>query len=141
MISIEEYRRKYAFGEDYGTSEYKFGPVAERPEIIENRGFIIDKSSIVYRIAGITKNIIVGPEVSMYLGSREDMSRFLVYPMRDGIVSKDDERAWEVIYEITKYGLLKFRPKDPKFEGFYVTAALSAIAPKYMYEKVFEIHK
>ncbi|RLE97220.1 MAG: hypothetical protein DRJ63_09460 [Thermoprotei archaeon] len=141
MISIEEYRRKYAFGEDYGTSEYKFGPVAERPDVIENRGFIIDKSSIVYRIAGITKNIIVGPEVSMYLGSREDMARFLVYPMRDGVIGKDDERAWSVIYEITKYGLLKFKPSDPKFKGFYVTAALSAIAPKYMYEKVFEIHK
>jgi len=141
MISIEEYRRKYAFGEDYGTSEYKFGPVAERPEVIENRGFLIDTSSIMYRIAGITKSVIVGPEVSMYLGSREDMSRFLVYPMRDGVVSKDDKRAWDVIYEITKYGLLKFKPSDPKFKGFYVTAALSAIAPKYMYEKIFEIHQ
>jgi len=34
MNSIEEYKRKYAFGEDYGTSDYKFGRVAEKPEII-----------------------------------------------------------------------------------------------------------
>lgn len=141
MISIDEYRRKYAFGEDYGTSEYKFGPVAEKPEVIENRGFIIDTSSIVYKVVGISKRIIVGPEVSMYLGSREDMARHLIYPMKDGIIDINDRVAWDVIYEITKYGLLKFKPKDPKFKGFYVTAALSAIAPKYMYEKIFEIHQ
>ena len=141
MISIDEYRRKYAFGEDYGTSEYKFGPVAEKPEVIENRGFIIDTSSIVYKVVGISKRIIVGPEVSMYLGSREDMARYLIYPMKDGIIDINDRVAWDVIYEITKYGLLKFKPKDPKFKGFYVTAALSAIAPKYMYEKIFEIHQ
>ena len=135
MAAIEPYRRKYAFAEDYGTSQYKFGPLAEKPEVIENRGFIISEDSIIYKIAGITKKVIVGPEVAQYLGSREDMAKYLIYPMRDGLVEKDDEIAWDIVYEITKYGLLKFAPKnDPNFRGFYVTAALSAIAPKYMYE-------
>ncbi|RLE77537.1 MAG: hypothetical protein DRJ44_01800 [Thermoprotei archaeon] len=142
MSSIEPYRRKYAFAEDYGTSQYKFGPLAEKPDVIENRGFVISEDTIIYKIVGITKRIIVGPEVSQYLGSREDMAKYLIYPMKDGIVEKDNKRAWEIVYEITKYGLLKFVPKgDPKFNGFYVTAALSAIAPKYMYEKIFEIHE
>lgn len=141
MVAIDPYRRRFAFGEDYGTSQYKFGPVAEKPEVIENRGFIISEESIIYKIAGVTKNIVVGPEVAQYLGSREDMAKYLVYPMRDGIVGKEDKRAWDIVYEITKYGLLKFRPSDPEFKGFYVTAALTAVAPKYMYEKVFEIHQ
>jgi len=141
MVAIDPYRRRFAFGEDYGTSQYKFGPVAEKPEVIENRGFIISEESIIYKIAGVTKSIVVGPEVAQYLGSREDMAKYLVYPMRDGIVGKEDKRAWDIVYEITKYGLLKFRPSDPEFKGFYVTAALTAVAPKYMYEKVFEIHQ
>ena len=37
-MSIDAYRRKYAYGEDYGTSYFKFGPVAEEPYMIENRG-------------------------------------------------------------------------------------------------------
>ncbi|HDJ89443.1 MAG TPA: hypothetical protein ENG40_01955 [Thermoprotei archaeon] len=142
MDFIEEYKRKYAFGEDYGTSDYKFGPVAEKPEIIENRGIIMDRKSIIYRVIGLEKDVIVGPEVAYYLGSREEIANYLIYPMRDGIIRKDDERAWRIIYEVTKYGLLKnLKRVGDDFEGFYITAALSAIAPKYMYEKIFEIHR
>ncbi len=142
MNSIEEYKRKYAFGEDYGTSDYKFGRVAEKPEIIENRGIIIDKKSIIYRVIGLEKDIVVGPEVASYLGSREEIANYLIYPMRDGIIRKNDEKAWRVIYEVTRYGLLKsMKDINGDFKGFYVTAALSAIAPKYMYEKLFDIHR
>ncbi len=139
-MEIDPYRRKYSYGEDYGTSYFKFGPVAEKPEVIENRGFIISEDTIMYKLMGITKRIIVGPEVAQYLGSREDTAKYLVYPMKDGIVERGDDRAWEIIEEITKYGLLKFKPEDKEFEGFYVTAAVSAIAPKYMYERLFDIH-
>jgi len=142
MNSIEEYKRKYAFGEDYGTSDYKFGRVAEKPEIIENRGIIIDKKSIIYRVIGLEKDIVVGPEVASYLGSREEIANYLIYPMRDGIIRMNDEKAWRVIYEVTRYGLLKsMKDINGDFKGFYITAALSAIAPKYMYEKLFDIHR
>ena len=107
-MEIDPYRRKYSYGEDYGTSYFKFGPVAEKPEVIENRGFIISEDTIMYKLMGITKRIIVGPEVAQYLGSREDTAKYLVYPMKDGIVERGDDRAWEIIEEITKYGLLKF---------------------------------
>ncbi len=142
-MSIDAYRRKYAYGEDYGTSDFKFGPITlgEAPDIIENRGYMPDTSSIMYRIAGEVKRIVVGPEIPLYLEAREDLTQRMIYPMRNGIVDKNDTRAWDVLYEITKYGLTKYKPKDPDFKGFYVTAALSVIAPKYMYEKFFEIHE
>ena len=143
MLKIDPYRMKYAFGEDYGTSDYKFGPITlgEKPDIIENRGYFIDKSSIIYKIMGVKKDIVVGPDVALYLEAREDLAERLVYPMRNGVIDKNDTRAWRVIYEITRYGLLKYKPTESDFKGFYVAAAISAISPKYMYEKLFEIHE
>lgn len=139
-MSIDAYRRKYAYGEDYGTSYFKFGPVAEEPYMIENRGYFIP-DTIITRVAGVTKTLVVGPEVTQYLGSKEDAAKYLVYPMRDGIVRRGDTRAWQVLKELTRYGFEQTMPQDAKdFEGFYVTAALSAIAPKYMYEEFFQMH-
>ena len=141
-MSIDPYRRKYAYGEDYGTSYFKYGPIAEKPHVIENRGFIIPKDSIMFKIVGISKEVVVGPEVAQYLGSREDTTQYLIYPMRDGIVERDNEKAWKIIYEITKFGFSQsMSAVGNDFKGFYVTAALSAIAPLYMYEKIFEIHR
>lgn len=139
----EAYKRKYTFGEDYGTSDYKFGPITlgERPEVIENRGYFPDTSSIMHRLMGMTREVVVGRDLALYLGSKEELASRMVYPMRNGIVGKDDERAWKVIYEVTKYGLEMFKRSDPDFKGFYVCAALSAIAPRYMYERIFEIHR
>lgn len=142
-MNEEEYKKKYTFGEDYGTSYYKYGPITlgESPEIVENRGYFPDKTSIMYQITGVTKDIIVGKDIPLYLEAREDLGTRLIYPMKNGIISADDEKAWNVIYELTKYGLAQFKPAEPHFKGYYVTAALSSIAPKYMYEKIFEIHR
>ncbi|MCD6510313.1 MAG: hypothetical protein J7L11_08020 [Thermoprotei archaeon] len=142
-MNIDAYRRKYAYGEDYGTSDFKFGPITlgEVPDIIENRGYMPDTSSIMYKITGEVKRVVVGPEIPFYLEAREDLTQRMVYPMRNGIVEKNDERAWSVIYEITKYGLQKHASKTSDFNGFYVTAALSIISPKYMYERIFEVHE
>lgn len=139
----EEYKRKYTFGEDYGTSEYKYGPITcgEKPAVIENRGYFPDKESLMYKIMGEEKEVVIGEEVAFYLGAKEELAERLVYPMRNGVVDKKDERAWKVIYEITKFGLKSFKPADPEFKGFFTVASLSAIAPKYMYEKIFEIHE
>ncbi len=140
-MSVSEYRRKYSYGEDYGTSQFKFGPIAEKPIVVENRGlFLGGESRVLLDIFGVTRDVIVGPDIVKYMGSLEDLSRYLVYPMRDGVVDKNDERAWRVLYELTKYGFIMTKPSGKDFEGFYVTAALSAIAPDYMYEKIFDIH-
>ncbi|WP_460025424.1 hypothetical protein [Infirmifilum sp. SLHALR2] len=139
-MATSMYKQRFAYGEDYGTSQFKFGPLAERPQVIDNRGLFLSESKTLLRIYGIEKEVVVGPDVVKYLGSLEDVSRYLVYPMRDGLVDKSDERAWRVIEEVTRYGFIVSRPQARDFDGFYVTAALSAIAPDYMYERLFEIH-
>jgi len=143
-VSEEAYKRKYTFGEDYGTSFYKFGPITcgEVPEVIENRGYFPDESMIMFQIAGKPKEVVVGDEIAQFLGAKEELVERLVYPMRNGVIERGDERAWRVVEEITRYGLERFRPKaDPAFDGFYVCASLSAVAPRYMYERLFDIHK
>jgi crenactin len=37
--------------------------------------------------------------------------------------------------------LREFTPKEEGFNGFYVVASLSAVAPRYMYEKLFDIYR
>lgn len=139
----EEYKRKYTFAEDYGTSYYKYGPITlgETPEIIENRGYFPDKTSIMYQIMAVPSDVIVGKDIPLYLEATEDLSTRLVYPMRNGVIARSDEKAWRVVYELTKYGLKQFKPVEPEFKGFYVVASLSSVAPRYMYEKLFEIHR
>ncbi len=135
------------FGMDYGTSYFKFGPlwIGKYPEMVENRGYFPRMSKVVAEIRGIEpREVVVGPEVSEYLESREDLER-LYYPMRNGVVPRDDERGWKVVKELTRFALLKHYPgaQSPlggRFTGFYVVAALAAQAPTYMYERLFEIH-
>lgn len=138
----EEYKKAYTFGADYGTSDFKFGPITcgEIPKIIHNRGYFLDKDSIMYRAFEASKEIVVGDEVPLYLQSSEDLSK-LIYPMKNGVIKKDDEKAWRVVEEISRYSLKFFKPSREDFQGFYVVASLSSVSPKYMYEKLFEIYK
>jgi len=142
-MNEEEYKRRYTFGVDYGTSDFKYGPITcgETPEITENRGYFPDTESLMYRIIDIPKEVVVGKDIPLYLGSIEDQATRLIYPMKNGIIKKEDEKAWKVIYEITKYGLSSFKPPEKDFDGFYVVASLSSVAPRYMYEKLFEIYR
>ncbi len=139
----EEYKREYVFGLDYGTSDFKFGPITlgEIPEVVENRGYFVDKSSLMSRLMGVEKEIIVGKDIPKFLESREDLAERMVYPMRNGVISKDDLRAWRVVEELTRYALESFAPSDENFQGFYVVASISIVAPRYMYEKLFEIFR
>ncbi|MEM2188102.1 MAG: hypothetical protein QW624_02465 [Nitrososphaerota archaeon] len=139
----EEYKREHVFGLDYGTSDFKFGPIilGETPEVVENRGYFIDRSSLMSRIMGVNREIVVGRDIPRFLESREDLVERMVYPMRNGVIAKDDERAWKVIKELTKYALESFAPPDEEFEGFYVVASISVVSPRYMYERLFEIFR
>ena len=139
----EGYKQRYTFGMDFGTSDFKFGPITcgERPEVVENRGYFTDKTSIIQQMGGPIKELIVGKDVPLYLEARGDLSARLVYPMRNGIVAKDDERSWAVVKELTQFALEAFRPPESEFAGFYLVASLSAVAPRYMYEKLFEIFR
>ncbi len=143
MTDGEEYKRSYTFGMDYGTSDFKFGPITcgEVPQITENRGYFPDKNSIVYRAFEVPREVVVGKDIPLYLQSNEDLSSRLVYPMKNGIIEKDNEKAWKVVEDISKYALNLFKPSDETFEGFYLVASLSSVSPKYMYEKLFQIYE
>ena len=145
---MEREKKLFVFGEDYGTSFVKFGPVwlGEKPDVIENRGYFPRVSRVLERISGVpVRKVVVGPDVADYLETREDLSR-LVYPMRHGVIPEKDEKAWRVVKEVTRYALLKYAPKGVSikaavFEGFWCVAAIAAQAPRYMYEKLFAIHR
>jgi crenactin len=140
----EAYKQGHTFGMDFGTSHFKFGPITagERPDIIENRGYFTDKTSVMQQIGGPVRSVIVGKDLPFYLESREDLSTRLVYPMRNGVIEKDNDRSWTVVEEIAKFALESYRPPESEFLGYYLVASLSAVSPRYMYEKLFEVmHK
>lgn len=90
------YRINYTFAMDFGTSDFKFGPITcgESPRIVNNRGYFPDKNSLMYNAFESTSDIIVGEDVPLYLQSTEDLSTRLIYPMRNGIIDKSNEPAW-----------------------------------------------
>lgn len=131
------------FGEDFGTAFYKFGPIwiGKIPDMIENRAYFPKISKAVERIRGYAaREVVVGPEVVEYLESKADLSR-LVYPMRNGVIERTDERGWRAAKELLRYSLLKYAPEKSLVEGFYAVTALAAQAPTYMYEKFFQLHE
>jgi crenactin len=66
----EDYRRRYTFGCDFGTSDYKYGPITigERPKVVENRGYFPEKG-VLAEILGGSRDVFVGSEVTQFLGS------------------------------------------------------------------------
>ncbi len=143
-MALDNYRSHYTFAMDFGTSDFKFGPITcgENPRIVNNRGYFPDKKSVMYRAFETTADIIVGEEVPLYLQSADDLSSRLVYPMRNGMIDKGDDNAWRVVSALSRYGLdaFKERPNDG-FQGFYVVASLSSVSPRYMYEHLMDIFK
>ncbi len=141
---MSEYKGKYTFGMDFGTSDYKYGPITlgDEPRITHNRGYFPDRNSVMLRAFQEASEVIVGDDLPQYLQSVEDLSERLVYPMRNGIVEKNNDRAWRVVSEIADYGLRSFSPNGANgFDGYYVVASLSSVSPRYMYERMFQIFK
>ncbi|MDW8003646.1 MAG: hypothetical protein RMI04_02375 [Thermofilaceae archaeon] len=140
---LDAKRALSAYGEDYGTRYFKYGPLVEqKPKIMESVGLYLEESHLL-KMFGVDKQLVVGDDVKRLLGARSTLARSMVFPLTDGEVKRDDERAWAVISELTRKGLEQFKViKDSRngFEGYYVTAALSAIAPEYMRERLLEVH-
>jgi crenactin len=144
MTTMENYRSHYTFAMDFGTSDFKFGPITcgDRPRIVNNRGYFPDKGSVIYRAFESTPDIVVGDEIPLYLQSSEDLSTRLVYPMRNGVIEKGDENAWRVVSALSAFGLNSFKPEQNNgFRGFYLVASLSSVSPRYMYEHLLEVIK
>ena len=138
---LDNYRSNYTFAMDFGTSDFKFGPITcgETPRIVNNRGYFPDKKSVMYAAFESAADIVVGEDVPLYLQSAEDLSTRLIYPMRNGVIEKSDEPAWRVVNALCQYGFNSFKPTaNNGFQGYYVVASLSAISPRYMYERLLE---
>ncbi len=143
-MASDTYRSQYTFAMDFGTSDFKFGPITcgETPRIVNNRGYFPDRNSVMYKAFESTSDIIVGEEVPLYLQSAEDLSSRLVHPMRNGTIDKGDDNAWRVVGALTHFGLDAFTPKPNNgFQGYYVVASLSSVSPRYMYEKLLDIFR
>jgi len=141
-MGLDNYRGNYTFAMDFGTSDFKFGPITcgETPRIVNNRGYFPDKKSVIYNAFDSAADVIVGEDVPLYLQSSEDLSTRLIYPMRNGVIDKSDETAWRVVSALCQFGLKAFEPTtDNGFHGYYLVASLSAVAPRYMYERLMEI--
>lgn len=140
----DSYRSNYTFAMDFGTSDFKFGPITcgETPRVVNNRGYFPDKKSVMYKAFETPADVIVGEDVPLYLQSSEDLSSRLIYPMRNGVIDKTDQTAWRVVGALSEYGLSSFRPEPNNgFQGFYVVASLSSVSPRYMYEQLLDTFK
>lgn len=141
-MAWNNYRSNYTFAMDFGTSDFKFGPIScgETPRIVNNRGYFPDKKSVIFNAFEPAADVIVGEDVPLYLQSTEDLSTRLVYPMRNGVIDKNDENAWRVVGALCEFGLESFKPTPSNgFQGYYLVASLSAVSPRYMYERLLEL--
>jgi crenactin len=141
-MALDNYRSNYTFAMDFGTSDFKYGPIScgETPRIVNNRGYFPDKKSVIYNAFESAADVVVGEDVPLYLQSTEDLSTRLVYPMRNGVIDKSDETAWRVVSALCQFGLKSFEPsRNNGFQGYYLVASLSAVSPRYMYERLIDI--
>jgi crenactin len=108
--------------------------------MVNNRGYFPDKKSVIYNAFESAADVVVGEDVPLYLQSAEDLSTRLVYPMRNGVIDKSDETAWRVVSALCQFGLKSFEPsRNNGFQGYYLVASLSAVSPRYMYERLIDI--
>ena len=143
-MAIDSYRSHYTFGMDFGTSDFKFGPITcgETPRIVNNRGYFPDKKSVVYRAFQTVADVVVGDDVPLYLQSAEDLTSRLIYPMRNGMIDKSDEAAWQVVSALCRFGLRSFPAEENDgFQGYNIVASLSSISPRFMYERLLSLFK
>ena len=144
-MTMDNYRGHYTFAMDFGTSDFKFGPITcgETPRIVNNRGYFPDRKSIMYRAFEPTAEVIVGDDIPQYLQSTDQLTTRLVYPMRNGVIEKNDRTAWQVVGALSRFGLTLFEHETTSngFKGYYVVVSLSSISPRYMYEELLEIFK
>jgi crenactin len=96
----------------------------------------------MYNAFEATSDVIVGDDVPLYLQSAEDLSSRLIYPMRNGIIERNDDQAWHVVGSLASYGLNAFKLEPNNgFQGYYVVASLSSVSPRYMYERLMTLFR
>jgi len=109
-----KYKARFVYAEDYGTGYFKYGPITlgEVPRIMPSRGLLLrdlpESMKLLVPRDVLSRGVVVGDEVSKYLSSLRDAIRNLKYPLHDGIVRREDEDAWRVVKEMTRFTLSQF---------------------------------
>lgn len=150
MIDESKYKLNYVYAEDFGTGYFKYGPITlrDKPYMIQSRGLFLrdlpESIKLLVPKEVLERGVVVGDEIPKYLSSIRDAIRNLRYPLRDGVIRKEDEDSWKIIKELARYGFSQFFPdfaKRPDFRGFFLVVALSALAPDYMRDRMIDVHK
>ena len=60
-MALDNYRSNYTFAMDFGTSDFKYGPITcgEDPLIVNNRGYFPDRKSVMYKAFQSTPDVVV----------------------------------------------------------------------------------
>ena len=142
MSSSEGVRRYLAI--DYGTGYVKYGMEEDgEPKMIETVGLVIPdemKGDLLRKV----EDIVVGDAIVSYLPTCNVPHEGLHYPLRHGVVERDNETAWRILEKITEHILTTVRRRptiESDFKGFYVVFSLAAIASRHMYDGFFEIFR
>ncbi|WP_054856634.1 heat-shock protein Hsp70 [Vulcanisaeta sp. JCM 16159] len=150
MIDESKYKLNYVYAEDFGTGYFKYGPISlkDRPYMIQSRGLFLrdlpESIKLLVPKEVLERGVVVGDDIPKYLSSIRDAIRNLRYPLKDGVIRREDEDSWKIIKELARYGFSQFYPdfiKRPDFRGLFLVVALSALAPDYMRDRMIEVHK
>ncbi|ADY02236.1 actin/actin family protein [Vulcanisaeta moutnovskia 768-28] len=150
MIDESKYKLNYVYAEDFGTGYFKYGPITlrDKPYMIQSRGLFLrdlpESIKLLVPKEVLERGVVVGDDIPKYLSSIRDAIRNLRYPLKDGIIRKEDEDSWKIIKELARYGFSQFYSdfvRRADFKGFFLVVALSALAPDYMRDRMIEIHR
>ncbi|WP_069806584.1 heat-shock protein Hsp70 [Vulcanisaeta thermophila] len=144
------YKLNYVYAEDFGTGYFKYGPITlrDKPYMIQSRGLFLrdlpESIKLLIPREILERGVVVGDDIPKYLSSVRDAIRNLKYPLRDGIIRKEDEDSWRIVKELSRYGFSQFHGEVSRrsdFRGYYLVVALSALAPDYMRDRMIEVHR
>jgi crenactin len=150
VIDENKYKLNYVYAEDFGTGYFKYGPITlrDKPSMVQSRGLFLrdlpESIKLLVPKEVLERGVVVGDDIPKYLSSVRDAIRNLRYPLKDGIIRREDEDSWRIVKELARYGFTQFyREFSGKvdFKGFYLVVALSSLAPDYMRDRMISIHK
>jgi|MonGeyMetagenome_1017769.scaffolds.fasta_scaffold04352_4 crenactin len=150
MMDEGKYKLNYVYAEDFGTGYFKYGPITlrDKPYMVQSRGLFLrdlpESIKLLVPREVLERGVVVGDEIPKYLSSIRDAIRNLRYPLKDGIIRREDEDSWKITKELARYGFSQFYSdfsRRSDFRGFFLVVALSALAPDYMRDRMIEIHK
>ncbi len=114
MMDESKYKLNYVYAEDFGTGYFKYGPITlrDKPYMIQSRGLFLrdlpESIKLLVPKEVLERGVVVGDDIPKYLSSIRDAIRNLRYPLKDGVIRKEDEDSWKIVKELARYGFSQF---------------------------------